>query len=113
MPGPARTPRRSWRKSIACSRRSAGASLTTGAITLLPDWRMCGGALAVSGGAAFLGVAGAVRAAVNLPPAEAMRPEPPAEFKPSMLERAGLAQFVGPAFRMALRNLERRPWQAF
>jgi len=78
-----------------------------------PDWHMFGVAFVVSSSAAFLGVIGAVRAAVRLPPAEAMRPEPPAEFKPSILERLGLAHLVGPAFRMALRNLERRPWQAF
>jgi putative ABC transport system permease protein len=77
------------------------------------DWPMFGVAFAVSSGAAFLGVMGAVRQAVNLPPAEAMRPEPPAEYKPSLLERIGLAHLVGPSFRMALRNLERRPWQAF
>lgn len=77
------------------------------------DWPMFGVAFAVSSSAAFLGVIGAVRQAVKLPPAEAMRPEPPAEYKPSLLERAGLAHLVGPSFRMALRNLERRPWQAF
>jgi putative ABC transport system permease protein len=82
-------------------------------LTFHPDWRMFGVALAVSSGAAFLGVIGAVRAAVNLPPAEAMRPEPPADFKPSLLERIGFSALVSPAFRMALRNLERRPWQAF
>jgi putative ABC transport system permease protein len=77
------------------------------------DWSMFGVAFAVSSSAAFLGVIGAVRQAVKLPPAEAMRPEPPAEYKPSFLERVGLAHLVGPSFRMALRNLERRPWQAF
>ena len=56
---------------------------------------------------------GAVRQAVRLPPAEAMRPEPPAEFRTSWLERFGLAQLVSTTFRMALRNLERKPWQAF
>ena len=66
------------------------------------------GAAAVS----FLGVAGAVAQAIKLPPAEAMRPEPPAEFKPSAFERLGLQEYVTPAFRMALRNLERKPWQA-
>ncbi len=69
-------------------------------------------AFLVSAGAAFLGVIGAVRQAVKLPPAEAMRPEPPAEFRASLLERLGLAQLASPAFRMALRNLERKPWQA-
>ena len=82
-------------------------------LTFHPDWRMFAVALIASAAAAFLGVAGAVRAAVRLPPAEAMRPEPPADFKPSLIERTGFAKLAGPAFRMALRNLERRPWQAF
>src|SRR3954468_21193729 len=69
-------------------------------------------ALAISAGAAILGVLGAVRQAVRLPPAEAMRPEPPAEFKPSVLERIGLAHLATTTFRMALRTLERKPWQA-
>jgi putative ABC transport system permease protein len=63
--------------------------------------------------AAVVGVAGAVRAAARLPPAEAMRPEPPADFRPSLLERMGLDRLLGPAGRMVLRNLERRPLRAF
>ncbi|MEI8037561.1 MAG: ABC transporter permease, partial [Verrucomicrobiota bacterium] len=47
-----------------------------------------------------------------LAPAEAMRPEPPADFQPSLFERIGLTRFFSPTFRMALRNIERRPWQA-
>jgi len=43
--------------------------------------------------------------------ATALTPSP-AEFKPSVIERLGLQKFVSPAFRMALRNLERKPWQA-
>ncbi|MCB1279247.1 ABC transporter permease [Prosthecobacter sp.] len=69
-------------------------------------------AIAVSAGAAVLGVAGAVWLAVKLSPAEAMRPEPPSDFKPSLLERAGLTRGAGLVFRMALRNIERRPMQA-
>lgn len=82
-------------------------------LTFQPDWSATVLALVASASASFLGVAGAVRQAVRLPPAEAMRPEPPAEFKPSALERLGLQRLVSPAFRMALRNLERKPWQAF
>lgn len=82
-------------------------------LTFHPAWPAIMAALVASSFTSFLGVFGAVRVAVNLPPAEAMRPEPPAEFKPSILERLGLAQHVSPAFRMALRNLERKPWQAF
>lgn len=76
------------------------------------DWSALGLALLVSAGAATVGVIGVVRQAVKLPPAEAMRPEPPADFKPSWLERAGFTRWFSPQFRMALRNIERRPWSA-
>lgn len=83
------------------------------ALFFRPDWAALLAGLAASGAASFLGVLGAVRQAMRLPPAEAMRPEPPADFRPSVLERLGLQNLVSPAFRMALRNLERKPWQAF
>jgi putative ABC transport system permease protein len=76
------------------------------------DYRALGLALFVSLGASVLGVLTVVWQAVKLPPAEAMRPEPPADFKPSLFERIGLTRFFSPTFRMALRNIERRPWQA-
>jgi putative ABC transport system permease protein len=82
-------------------------------LTFQTDWTAVLIALFVSSIAAFIGVLGAVRQAVKLPPAEAMRPEPPAEFRPAIAERLGLAHWFTPTFRMALRNLERRPWQAF
>ena len=69
-----------------------------------------GGALAF--GAALIGAAGAVRQAVRLPPAEAMRPPAPGRFRRTILERAGLTPGLSPAGRMALRNLERRPFRA-
>ena len=76
------------------------------------DYKALGVALVVSLGASVLGVSTVVWQAVKLPPAEAMRPEPPADFKRSLLERVGLARFFSPVLRMALRNIERRPWQA-
>ncbi len=76
------------------------------------DYSALGLALFISVGASVLGVLTVVRQAVKLPPAEAMRPEPPADFKPSLFERIGLTRFFSPTFRMALRNIERRPWQA-
>lgn len=76
------------------------------------DYGALGLALGVSAGASVAGVLSVVWQAVKLPPAEAMRPEPPADFKPSFFERIGLTRFFSPAFRMALRNIERRPWQA-
>ncbi len=78
-----------------------------------PDWPAMAAGLLASAGTSFLGVWGAVRQAMRLPPAEAMRPEPPADFKPSALERLGVQKLVSPAFRMALRNIERKPWQSF
>lgn len=81
-------------------------------LTFHADYAAIAVAFLVSSGASLLGVAGAVRQAMKLPPAEAMRPEPPAEFKPSILERIGVQKLFGPSMRMALRNLERRPWQA-
>ena len=73
------------------------------------DSRVLVTAAAISALAAFAGVAGAVRRAVRLPPAEAMRPEAPASFRPALLERLGGARWFSASFRMALRNIERRP----
>jgi putative ABC transport system permease protein len=66
----------------------------------------------LTGGAAVVGVLGAVRRAGRLPPAEAMRPAPPAVYRRTIVERAGLGWLLSPASRMILRNLERRPWKA-
>jgi len=76
------------------------------------DWRVVLAAFGVSGGAALLGALGAVRRAVRLPPAEAMRPEAPASFRAGIVERLGLTRVVPSAGRIILRNIERRPLQA-
>jgi putative ABC transport system permease protein len=77
-----------------------------------PPWVMVG-ATVISLSAAILGAVGAVSRAVRLPPAEAMRPEPPAKYRASLVERLGLGQLLGPAARMIVRNLERQPVRAF
>ena len=69
-------------------------------------------ALLVSAAAATIGVFSAVRRAARLPPAEAMRPEPPANYRPALVERTGIAHFLSHTFRIAVRNLERKPVQA-
>lgn len=69
-------------------------------------------ALGVSVAAALGGALNAVRRAASLPPAEAMRPEPPARFRPGWIERAGFQRWLSIAHRMIVRNLERRPWKA-
>lgn len=70
-------------------------------------------AFAVGVLAVLAGVLGSVRKAARLPPAEAMRPEPPASYRPSFIERPPFAQWFSHPFRIAVRNLERRPMQAF
>lgn len=66
-------------------------------------------AILVAGGASLAGAFGAIAMAVRLPPAEAMRPEPPAHFRPTILERIGLGWLVPNVGRMVLRQLERHP----
>lgn len=69
-------------------------------------------ALMISGAAATLGAFGAGWQAVSLPPAEAMRPEPPATYRPTLVETLGLQRWFSTPSRIILRNLERRPLQA-
>ena len=79
------------------------------ALRSIMDWRGAALAIGVSGGFALLGALGALRRVMALPPAEALRPESPARFRPLLIERAGLGRFASPTVRMVLRNLERRP----
>lgn len=59
--------------------------------------------------AAALGTLFAVRAAARLRPAEAMRPEPPARYRESIVERLGLKRLLSQPTRMILRHIQRRP----
>lgn len=63
--------------------------------------------LAAAGGAIT-----SVWRAVSLPPAEAMRPEPPAKFRAGVLERGGVARRLPASLRMIARNLARKPLKA-
>lgn len=73
---------------------------------------MLASAILISGGSAVLGALNAVRRAVSLPPAEAMRPEPPPHFRHTLVEQLGLQRWLSPVERIILRNLERKPIQA-
>jgi putative ABC transport system permease protein len=68
--------------------------------------------IAISAAAACLGALSSLLGVVTLPPAEAMRPESPPQFRRGITERIGLARLVSTSTRMILRNLERRPWKA-
>ena len=69
-----------------------------------------GAIISLSAGAA--GAIGAVTRAVRLPPAEAMRPEPPARHVITWLDRAIPHRLAFPAVKMILRNLQRQPVRA-
>jgi putative ABC transport system permease protein len=68
--------------------------------------------IAISGLAACLGALTSLRAVVALPPAEAMRPESPPQFKEGIAECLGVTRAISISSRMILRNLERRPGRA-
>ncbi|MGE5192526.1 MAG: ABC transporter permease, partial [Deltaproteobacteria bacterium] len=70
-------------------------------------------ALGASAGASIAGTLNVIRRAIHLPPAEAMRPEPPAAYRLTVLERLGLKDLFSQPTRMILRHLERRPFKAF
>jgi putative ABC transport system permease protein len=62
--------------------------------------------------AALTGSLGAVREAVKLPPAEAMRPESPPIYKSGRIDRELLRRNMPLPLRIIVRNLMRRKWKA-
>ena len=77
----------------------------------LNPW-VTGSAVLISFAAASVGALRAVGKAVALPPAEAMRPEPPARFQTGMIERLGFQRLLPLSVRIIVRNLERNPVKA-
>jgi putative ABC transport system permease protein len=77
----------------------------------LPPW-VALVASAVTLGAAFAGTFFAVRRAVAIAPAEAMRPPSPGRYRPTLLDRLGWGRVWSPAMKMTIRNIERRPLRA-
>ena len=77
------------------------------------EFRLDPGAVAVGiglgVGAAVAGTARAVMLAAGLPPAQAMRPEPPPEYHTTHFERLRLKRLFSPAGRMVVRYIERQP----
>lgn len=74
---------------------------------LLPSVVVSGVVISLLAG--VLGAATAVRRAVRLPPAEAMRPQPPARYRVSVVELLGLQQLLSQPARIVLRNIQRQP----
>ncbi|MCG8669442.1 MAG: FtsX-like permease family protein [Pseudomonadales bacterium] len=59
----------------------------------------------------LLATARSVMKASSLPPAEAMRPEPPAKFNHTLLHQLGIERWLSPATKMIIRQLQRRPFK--
>lgn len=70
-------------------------------------------AAAMSMAIALLGTTWAVRRAVLLPPAQAMRPEIPVIYRTTFVERLGIQHWFNQPTRMVLRHIERRPLKSF
>ena len=68
-------------------------------------------AVAFTAAASLGGALSAVRSAVLLPPAEAMRPPSPGRYRPMIFERLGLQRLLSQPMRMILRQFERRPFK--
>ena len=66
----------------------------------------------VSSAAAIAGTLYSLRRAALLPPAEAMRPEPPVSYRETIVERMGLKRLFFQPTRMIIRHIERRPVKA-
>ncbi len=69
------------------------------------------GATLLTVGVAGAGALTAVRRAVQVPPAEAMRPEAPARYRRTAAEH-WLGALIGTAGRMVMRNMVRHPFRA-
>lgn len=76
------------------------------------DWRIVLPALGIGMGAALIGTWGALRKAMTLQPAVAMRPEAPPTFRATIMERLRIGYLLPQTARMVLRELERRPLKA-
>lgn len=72
-------------------------------------WLLAAGVSALSAGA---GALLSVRRAALLPPAEAMRPEPPTTYRTGFLTRQTWLAKLPASVRMIARSLMRRPWRA-
>lgn len=71
------------------------------------DWRAIPQAALISTAIGLGGGFAAIRRAMRLPPAVAMRPETPTRYRRSLIERLGLAPLISTTGMMVFRRLER------
>jgi len=70
-------------------------------------------ALLISIASALVGTLHSLWRAAKQPPAEAMRPEPPAQFRVTLIEKMGIGRRLTQPSRIIARNIERKPIRTF
>ncbi|MCA9061682.1 MAG: FtsX-like permease family protein [Planctomycetaceae bacterium] len=73
------------------------------------DWNAIAIVIVLASAVALLGTWISVRKVILLPPAQAMRPEAPPAYRPTLVERWMPAHWLSQTSRMIMRNVERRP----
>lgn len=63
--------------------------------------------------AALAGTLHSLWRAARQPPAEAMRPEPPARYRVTLIEKTGIGRWLSQPSRIIVRNIERKPIRTF
>ena len=79
--------------------------------TLHPDVIMI--AVSVSVASALAGTMHSLWKAAKQPPAEAMRPEAPAKYRVTLIEKTGIGRWLSQPSRIIARNIERKPIRTF
>ena len=70
-------------------------------------------AIFISIASALAGTLHSLWKAAKQPPAEAMRPEAPAQYRVSVIEKTGIGRWLSQPSRIILRNIERKPIRTF
>jgi len=70
-------------------------------------------AIFISTASALAGTLHSLWRAARQQPAEAMRPEPPAKYRVSLIEKSGIGRRLTQPSRIILRNIERKPVRTF
>ena len=70
-------------------------------------------AIIISIASALVGTLHSLWRAAKQPPAEAMRPEPPAKYQITLLEKMGIGRTFSQPTRIIARNIERKPIRTF
>ncbi|MEK6654037.1 MAG: FtsX-like permease family protein [Thermodesulfobacteriota bacterium] len=70
-------------------------------------------AVLISIASALVGTLHSLWRAAKQPPAEAMRPEPPAQYRVTLLEKTGIGRWLTQPSRIIARNIERKPIRTF